>query len=171
MTGRRALIALGANLGNAETTLDAALAALNASPGIRVMKTSGFFSTSPVDSSGPDYVNAVAALDTDLTPEALLERLLAIETEYGRVRPAGIVNAPRTLDLDLLLFEGEVRSTPRLTIPHPRMTGRLFVLVPWLDVEPDAYLPDGRTVAEAAEAVRAADPSQHIRRISQPRIS
>lgn len=164
----RALIALGANLGDASETLRAALAALDASSSTHLLRSSGFFATSPVDSSGPDYVNAVAAVETTLDPETLLECLQKIENDFGRVRPAGVRNAPRTLDLDLLLYEGEVRDTARLAIPHPRMQERLFVLVPWLDVEPDARLPDGRFVRDVVEQIREADPSQRISRLTSP---
>lgn len=160
---RRALVGLGANLGDAAGTLREALKAIGRIDGVLSVKASHFYGTSPVDAGGPDYVNAVALLETTLTPEALLKELQAMEEAFGRVRPKGLVNAPRTLDLDLLRMDGETRETEVLTLPHPRMTGRLFVLVPWLDVEPDAMLPDGRSVRDAAEALRASDPSQMIR--------
>ena len=126
----RAWISLGANLGRPQATLTAAAKALEQSEGIAHLRLSSFYSTSPVDSSGPDYVNAAAAVDTNCSPEALLKLLQRIEYAHGRVRPAGVRNAPRTLDLDLLAYEGEVRSTDGLTLPHPRMNERLFVLVP-----------------------------------------
>ena len=162
-TPRRALVGLGANLGDAAGTLREALKAIGRIEGVMNVKASRFYATSPVDAGGPDYVNAVALLETTLTPEVFLCELQAIEKAFGRVRPKGVVNAPRTLDLDLLRMDGETRETDVLTLPHPRMTGRLFVLVPWLDVEPDAMLPDGRSVRDAVEALRASDPSQQIR--------
>ena len=162
-TPRRALVGLGANLGDAAGTLREALKAIGRIEGVMNVKASRFYATSPVDAGGPDYVNAVALLETTLTPEVLLCELQAIEKAFGRVRPKGVVNAPRTMDLDLLRMDGETRETEVLTLPHPRMTGRLFVLVPWLDVEPDAMLPEGRSVRDAVEALRASDPSQQIR--------
>ena len=99
-----AYVALGANLGEAPATLRAALADINAVPGIRVVKTSSFYRTAPVDSSGPDYTNAVCKVETTLSADALLSALQTIENRHGRVRPAGVHNAPRTLDLDVLLY-------------------------------------------------------------------
>ena len=139
----RAWISLGANLGRPQATLTAAAKALEQSEGIAHLRLSSFYSTSPVDSSGPDYVNAAAAVDTNCSPEALLKLLQRIEYAHGRVRPAGVRNAPRTLDLDLLAYEGEVRSTDGLTLPHPRMYERLFVLVPLAEIEPNWRSPAG----------------------------
>lgn len=118
-----AYVALGANLGEAAATLRAALADINAVPGIRVVKTSSFYRTAPVDSSGPDYTNAVCEVETTLSADALLSALQTIENRHGRVRPAGVHNAPRTLDLDVLLYGDTVIHTSRLTVPHPRMHG------------------------------------------------
>ena len=129
-TPRRALVGLGANLGDAAGTLREALKAIGRIEGVMNVKASRFYATSPVDAGGPDYVNAVALLETTPTPEVLLCELQAIEKAFGRVRPKGVVNAPRTMDLDLLRMDGETRETEVLTLPHPRMTGRLFVLVP-----------------------------------------
>lgn len=159
---KKAFVALGANLGNPVETLRAALDDMRALPGVDVLRVSRFYRTSPVDSSGPDYVNAVAAVTFEGTPEAFLHELQAIEERRGRVRPAGVHNAPRTLDLDLLEVEGEVRSTAFLTLPHPRMTERLFVLVPLSDVAPDWRAPNGERVTELIEAVRLADATQRI---------
>ena len=114
----RAWISLGANLGRPQATLTAAAKALEQSEGIAHLRLSSFYSTSPVDSSGPDYVNAAAAVDTNCSPEALLKLLQRIEYAHGRVRPAGVRNAPRTLDLDLLAYEGDDRLTgSRFRIP------------------------------------------------------
>ena len=128
-----------------------------------MLGTSRFYTTSPVESSGPDYVNAAVLVETTLEPMALLRACQAIENAHGRVRPAGVVNAPRTLDLDVIAYEGTVSDDPVLTLPHPRMHERLFVLVPIADLLPDWRLPDGRTVGEAVRDVREAHPDQLIR--------
>ncbi|MCW5669613.1 MAG: 2-amino-4-hydroxy-6-hydroxymethyldihydropteridine diphosphokinase [Hydrogenophaga sp.] len=129
-----AYVALGANLGNAEQALRQALAALEGIPGARVQRASSLYRTAPVDASGPDYLNAVAEIATTLTAPALLDALQAIEQAAGRERPYR--NAPRTLDLDLLLY-GQARiDSPRLTLPHPRMGERAFVLVPLAEIAP-----------------------------------
>lgn len=129
-----AYVALGANLGDAAQTLQDALQALAQTPGIRLLKASSLYRTAPIDSSGPDYLNAVAEVSTTLTAPALLAALQAIELAHGRERPYR--NAPRTLDLDLLLYgEGRIES-PELTVPHPRMWERAFVLVPLNEVAP-----------------------------------
>ena len=141
-----AFVALGANLGDAAKALREALAALNALTGVRVLRASSLYRTAPVDSSGPDYLNAVAEIATTLTAPALLDALQAIEQAAGRERPYR--NAPRTLDLDLLLFgEAHVHSA-RLTLPHPRMNERAFVLVPLAEIAPSRVGPDAlRAVA------------------------
>lgn len=127
-----ACIGLGANLGHAAATLDAACAALAALPQTTLVAASGRWRSRPVESSGPDYLNAVACVRTRLSPEALLDALQAIEHAHGRERPYR--NAPRTLDLDLLLHGDVQRHTARLTLPHPRMTERAFVLLPLLQL-------------------------------------
>ncbi len=99
------------------------------------------YSTAPIDSTGPDYTNAVARVLTTLTATALLTQLQAIELRFGRTRPYR--NAPRTLDLDLLLFGDETINLPELTVPHPRMHERAFVLRPLADLAPDLVLPQG----------------------------
>lgn len=141
-----AYVALGANLGDAATALREALAALNAAAGVQVRRASSLYRTAPVDSSGPDYLNAVAEITTTLTAPALLDALQAIELAAGRERPYR--NAPRTLDLDLLLY-GEARmDSPRLTVPHPRMWERAFVLVPLAEIAPSRVGPEAlRAVA------------------------
>ena len=158
-----ALIALGANLGQPAETLRLAVKALEKADGVKVLGASRLYTTSPVESTGPDYVNAVVRVETSLEPLALLCVCQAIENAHGRVRPAGIVNAPRTLDLDLIAYEGIVSDDPVLTLPHPRMHERLFVLVPIADLLPDWRLADGRTVGKAIVDVRNAHPDQMIR--------
>jgi 2-amino-4-hydroxy-6-hydroxymethyldihydropteridine diphosphokinase len=139
----RAYVGLGANLGDdlAATLADAArrLAAL---PGSRLAALSSAWRSAPVDAGGPDFLNAVAALDTMLAPLDLLDALQAIEQAHGRERPYR--NAPRTLDLDLLLHGDLVLVTPRLTLPHPRLAQRAFVLRPLLEIAPQlAHLAAG----------------------------
>lgn len=123
-----AYVALGANLGDAVQTVRDALAALNAMPGSRLVKASSLYRTAPVDSSGPDYINAVAEVRTSLTAPDLLRAVQDIEAAAGRERPYR--NAPRTLDLDVLLYGSAIIDSPALTVPHPRMWERAFVLIP-----------------------------------------
>ena len=143
-------IALGANIpspaGPPAVTLKRALAAM-AKHGIEVVAVSRFY-RAPAWPKGdqPDFVNAVARLDTGLSPAQLLAGLHRIEALHGRDRP--YINAPRTLDLDLLLFGPEMIFTPELTVPHPRMHERAFVLRPLLEIDPDATVP-GRGRADA----------------------
>ena len=127
-----AYVALGANLGDAAKTLHDALETLGHTSGIRLVKASALYRTAPIDSSGPDYLNAVAEVATTLTAPALLTALQAIETAAGRERP--FHNAPRTLDLDLLLYGSACIDSPELTVPHPRMWERAFVLVPLAEI-------------------------------------
>ena len=131
----KAYVALGANLGQAQQALKDVIDRINEEDEVAVIKTT------PIDSSGPDYINAVIEIKTELTAEQLLHRLLEIEKEFGRVRPVGIHNAPRTMDLDLLLFEDEVRQSEFLTLPHPRMHERAFVLVPLCEISPEVVIP------------------------------
>ena len=136
-----AYVALGANLGDPLKTLKMAIRATEGVPGIQLKRCSSFYRTAPIDSSGPDYVNAVIEIETQLQAEALLKTLLDIENDYGRVRPAGIHNAPRTLDLDLLLYGEKTQQTAYLTLPHPRMHERAFVLVPLTEIAPQVSIP------------------------------
>lgn len=155
-------VALGANLGEPLATLRKVVSEIEASPDFSEVKVSPFYDTSPVESSGPDYVNAVLTAKTDLAPKEVLHRLQKLEIRYGRVRPAGVVNAPRTLDLDVLLYDDLQSDDPELILPHPRMTGRLFVLVPLADLAGEDFLLEGRTLAEWIASVRRKDPSQSI---------
>jgi 2-amino-4-hydroxy-6-hydroxymethyldihydropteridine diphosphokinase len=129
-----AFIALGANLGDAQFALQEAVAALSIMPLSSVKKVSGFYTTAPIDSAGPDYLNAVAEISTGLSAPALLDALQAIENQAGRERPYR--NAPRTLDLDILLYGSACVNSPRLTLPHPRMFERAFVLSPLAEIAP-----------------------------------
>jgi 2-amino-4-hydroxy-6-hydroxymethyldihydropteridine diphosphokinase len=139
----RAAIALGSNLGDRIAHLEAANEALESLG--RIVATSPVYETDPV--GGPDqgaYLNAVTVIDTELSPPMLLDRLLEIERTRDRTRSEQW--APRTLDLDIVLYGDEVIDEPGLTVPHPRMTARRFVLDPLLDAWPDACLPDGTPV-------------------------
>ncbi|MEZ2740349.1 2-amino-4-hydroxy-6-hydroxymethyldihydropteridine diphosphokinase [Comamonas jiangduensis] len=128
MTGARVYVGLGANLGDRGEALLQALRAMAALPQTQLLAVSSLYSSAPVDATGPDYLNAVAALQTQQSPEAFLQALQTVELAAGRERPYR--NAPRTLDLDILLWDNAQLDTPALTVPHPRMYERAFVLLP-----------------------------------------
>jgi 2-amino-4-hydroxy-6-hydroxymethyldihydropteridine diphosphokinase len=155
-----AYVALGANLGDAKATLSHAVHALAELTRTQLLDTSPIYQTEAVDSEGPDYLNSVAKLSTELSPHELLAALQAIETTYGRERPYR--NAPRTLDLDLLLYGGEHIATADLTVPHPRMHERAFVLAPLADIAPDVVVPGHGDVRTLLAAVHG----QRIRRLN-----
>jgi 2-amino-4-hydroxy-6-hydroxymethyldihydropteridine diphosphokinase len=134
-----ACIGIGGNLGDARATVEQALVRLAALPRSRLLRASSLYRTAPVDSSGDDYINAVAQLATSLAPLDLLHALQAIELDHGRQRPYR--NAPRTLDLDLLLYGDEQIDSAELHVPHPRMAQRAFVLAPLLEIAPDIVIP------------------------------
>ena len=150
-----AFIGLGANLGESHQTLLQAIGVLRHRSDIRNLHLSPFYRSAPVDAQGPDYVNAVAVLETQLQPSALLDVLQALENRFGRERPYR--NAPRTLDLDILLFGDLIQDDPVLTLPHPRMHERAFVLVPLKNLAPDLMLAQG-----SLEALIAACSDQRI---------
>jgi 2-amino-4-hydroxy-6-hydroxymethyldihydropteridine diphosphokinase len=130
---QRAYIALGSNIGEREETLRQAIARLHELEGVTVLRCSNLYETAPVGYLEQDlFLNMVIAISCELTPEQLLAEMLSLELELGRKRL--IVNGPRTIDLDLLWVEGTVMDTPQLILPHPRMFGRAFVLVPLSDV-------------------------------------
>lgn len=129
-----AYVALGANLGMARETVLQAMQDLALLPQTRLLRRSSLYATAPVDATGPDYINAVVELSTDLRPHALLHALQQLELQAGRTRPYH--HAPRTLDLDLLLYGEESLDSPTLVLPHPRMLVRAFVLVPLAEVAP-----------------------------------
>lgn len=141
-TYTQAWIGLGSNLGKPAETLLAAAQDLAGTPGIHGLRLSPFYCTAPVGCEGPDYVNAVASIGTQLDAHELLTALQAIESGHGRERPWR--NAPRTLDLDLLLYGGQQINTTRLVVPHPRMHERAFVLQPLYDLAPGLQLSQGR---------------------------
>lgn len=157
----RAYIGLGSNLANPLQQLQQALEALRRLPDSRLTCVSPFYRSRPMGPAGqPDYLNAVAMLDTVLGPLALLDALQAIELQQGRVR-SGERWGPRTLDLDLLLYGAEVIDEARLQVPHPGLAERNFVLYPLADIAPDLVLPDGRSVS----ALREACPAEGIARM------
>ena len=127
-----AYIGIGANLGDAQLTVLDAMARLDTLPETRLVARSALYRTAPIDSSGDDYVNAVVCVVTPFSPHELLAALQRIELAHGRERPYR--NAPRTLDLDLLLYGSQVINDKDLQVPHPRMLERAFVLVPLLEI-------------------------------------
>lgn len=131
----QAFVAIGANLGDAEAAVKAAMDALGALQRTQVTARSSLYRSAPVDATGPDFINAVVALRTGLDAEQLLIAMQRLETQAGRERP--FPNAPRTLDLDLLMHGNSVINTPTLTLPHPRMRERAFVLKPLAEIAPD----------------------------------
>ena len=155
-----AYVALGANLGGAPAALRQAMQAMDQLPGTRVAKASSLYRTAPIISSpagrndgdaGPDYINAVVALDTSLPARELLDQLQTLEQAAGRQRPYR--DAPRTLDLDLLLYGQSRIDSPMLTVPHPRMWQRAFVLVPLVEIAPELVSP-AQLTAVADQAIR-----------------
>lgn len=141
MTDRQivACIGIGSNLGDAADNVRNALLALAKLPSTSVTGQSSLFRTAPIAADGDDYVNAVVRVSTNLSAEELLQALLQVEQDCGRER--SYLNAPRTLDLDVLLYGDQVIATPTLTVPHPRMTTRAFVLIPLLQIDPFIQIP------------------------------
>jgi 2-amino-4-hydroxy-6-hydroxymethyldihydropteridine diphosphokinase len=157
----RAYIALGANLGDARAALAHASDELARLPGSTRVAVSSVYRSAPVDAAGPDYLNAVVAIDTTLRAVELLGHLHAIEHAHGRQRSHR--NAPRTLDLDLLLLGNAMIDTPTLTVPHPRLHQRAFVLLPLLELAPELELPGLGPAAAFLPGVR----DQAIQRLDQ----
>ncbi|MEU9548179.1 2-amino-4-hydroxy-6-hydroxymethyldihydropteridine diphosphokinase [Streptomyces werraensis] len=151
---KRAVVSLGANLGNRLETLQGAVDALEDTPGIRVKAVSPVYETEPwgvEPGSQPSYFNAVAVLKTTLPPSSLLERAQAVEEAFHRVRDERW--GPRTLDVDIVAYADLHSDDPHLTLPHPRAHERAFVLAPWLDIDPAAELPGHGPVAQLLDAV------------------
>jgi 2-amino-4-hydroxy-6-hydroxymethyldihydropteridine diphosphokinase len=147
-----AFVALGANIGDPVSTLRNALEALTKIEGARRVAASSLYRTAPVGLiNQPDFINAVARLETTLPAPALLAALFRIEADFGRIR--GDRNGPRSLDLDLLLYDDLVVDTPELTLPHPRLHLRAFVLVPLAEIAPDLAIPGRGTLAAWLPAV------------------
>ncbi|MDB5733168.1 MAG: 2-amino-4-hydroxy-6-hydroxymethyldihydropteridine pyrophosphokinae [Variovorax sp.] len=152
-----AYVAVGANLGDARATVAQALADLDRLPRTRVVARSSLYRSAPFEASGPDFINAVAALDTALDAFALLGELQRLEQAAGRERPYR--NAPRTLDLDLLRHGEQVLDTPALTLPHPRMAERAFVLRPLAEIAPALVTPQqlARVAGQPIERLPSSD--------------
>jgi len=148
-------IGLGANLGDARSALRTAVQALDALAQVQVLRVSSLYRSAPVDAEGPDFLNAVALASTTLAPLAVLYALQALEQAAGRERPWR--NAPRTLDLDVLLYGDARLDTPELTVPHPRMHERAFVLLPLAELAPE----------RVSDAQRAAVAGQRIERVKE----
>ncbi len=145
-----AYVGLGANLGDAAAAVRSALNVIAALPQTRLTARSALYRSAPIDSSGPDYVNSVAEVVTRLTAPGLLACLQQLENDAGRERPWH--NAPRTLDLDLLIYGGARIDSPALTLPHPRMHQRAFVLVPLAEIAPQCVAPS-QLAAVAGQAI------------------
>ena len=155
-----AYVGIGANLGDARANVADAIGRLAQLPRSALLAVSSLYRTAPIDSGGDDYINAVACIETQLAAEELLQALQAIELAHGRERPYR--NAPRTLDLDLLLYGDAQIATDALQVPHPRMCERAFVLVPLLELAPDILIPGCGPAAQFLGAVA----SQTIARIA-----
>lgn len=151
---RRAVLALGSNLGDRMTALQGAVEAIADTPDVWVTAVSPVYETEPVDcpEGSKTFLNAVVLVDTTLAATRLMDRALAIEDAFDRLR-SEVRNAPRTLDVDLIVVGDRRSDEASLILPHPRARDRAFVLQPWLDVEPDAVLPDAGPVAELLEKV------------------
>jgi len=159
----RAFIGLGANLGEPEAQVRRAIAALGTLPRTRLLAASSLYRSAPVGvGEQPDFINAVAQIETALSARALLEELLTAEARFGRERPSP--GAPRTLDLDLLLYGDEVIAVPGLVVPHPRMHERAFVLMPLAEIAPEVSIPRQGGVKTLLAACRG----QKIQKIGAP---
>ena len=148
-------VAFGANLGEAQATVLKAIEDVGALATTQLVKVSSLYASAPHEAVGPEFVNAVAMYDTDLPPLELLDALQNLETISGRERP--FLNAPRTLDLDIIFYGNVALDSPRLTLPHPRWQERAFVLVPLAEISPDKVSP----------ALLSSVANQPIRRISK----
>lgn len=145
---RQAVLALGSNLGERRERLQSAVAALEDTPEVTIVAVSSVYETEPVDAleGSGKFLNAVVLIDTTLTVHTLLDRALAIEEAFGRER--SVKGAPRTLDVDLLVVGQRVCDDDQLKLPHPRAHERGFVLVPWLEVDPEGEIPGRGFVAD-----------------------
>lgn len=160
-----AFIGIGANLGDARQALKDAIVCLAQQVGITVLAKSSFYRTAPVDATGDDYFNAVVKVETSFTAPQLLRICHHIEDQFGRERP--FHNAPRTLDLDLLLFGADRIDAEALTVPHPRITERAFVLVPLVELDGELVIPGRGRAADFLPGVR----DQRIEKFSSCKCS
>jgi 2-amino-4-hydroxy-6-hydroxymethyldihydropteridine diphosphokinase len=153
MAAVKAYIGLGANIGDPAKQIRGALDALAAVPGTRLARASSLWRSAPVGyAAQPDFVNAVAEIETEQAPRPLLGELLAIEKRFGRER--SFANAPRTLDLDLLLYGDRVVSEDGLQVPHPRMHERAFVLAPLVEIAPNVDIPGKGSASRLLAGIR-----------------
>ena len=146
-----AYIGLGANLGDAKVSITAALAQLGTLPSTQLTAQSGLYGSAPIEADGNDYVNAVAQLHTQLSAAELLLELQRLEQQFGRIR--SYQNAPRTLDLDLLLYGQECIQTANLQVPHPRLHLRAFALLPLVEIDPAICIPQRGPAQQLLAAV------------------
>jgi len=149
---RRAVISIGSNLGERRVNLQGAVDSLADTPEVWVTAVSAVYETEPIDApeGSKDFLNAIVLLDTTLSARTLLDRAQAVESAYGREH-GGERNAPRTLDVDLIVVGDRRADDEELVLPHPRAAERAFVLVPWLDLDPEAEIPGVGPVAELVE--------------------
>lgn len=150
---RTAVLSLGSNLGDPHAALQGAVCALADTPDVRLVAVSSVYETAPLDAvaGSPNFLNAVVLADTTLSVATLLDRVQAIEAAYGRSRQG--TNAPRTLDIDLIVVGDRSSDTDQLQLPHPRAHRRAFVLVPWLEIDSEAQLPGRGAVADLVSGV------------------
>jgi 2-amino-4-hydroxy-6-hydroxymethyldihydropteridine diphosphokinase len=160
--GTSAFVGLGSNLGDRQAHLEAALREMAELPQTTLVARSSMYESAPLEASGADYLNAVAQLRTALDAPALLLALQAIENRHGRERP--YANSPRTLDLDLLLYGQERRMSAELTLPHPRLHERAFVLLPLAEIAPGLRIPGRGGVDDLLRPVS----SQRVSRLARP---
>lgn len=146
-------IGIGSNLGNSTEYVLSAISQLQQLPFITLVAKSSLYRSAPVNASGNDYINAVICIHTSLSPDILLEQLHQIENRHGRKRTYR--NAPRTLDLDILLYDDFQMESVSLTLPHPRITERAFVLIPLLEINPEIMIPGKLPAQEYVESVQA----------------
>jgi 2-amino-4-hydroxy-6-hydroxymethyldihydropteridine diphosphokinase len=158
-----AYIGLGANLGDAAGSVQQALHALGSLPNSKLLRQSSLYRSAPFEADGADYINAVAALETGLAPFELLAALQKIEHAFGRERP--YFHAPRTLDLDILMYGDLCLNTPTLTLPHAGLTLRAFALAPLLEIAPDLIIPAAGPARQFMTALQD-QPAQQIQRLS-----
>ena len=136
----KAFIGFGGNIGDTRQLITDAIVCLAQRSELHILAKSCFYQSAPVEALGGDYINAVIEIETELTPYGLLHVCQAIEQEFGRERP--YANAPRTLDLDILSYEGVTQNETELMLPHPKIIERSFVLLPLLEIAPDFFLPN-----------------------------
>lgn len=158
MTSITCYFGLGSNLGNPAANLRSALAQLAAWEGVELAGVSRFYTSKPMGPQDqPDYVNAVACVQTTLDAHTLLHVLFAVERAHGRVRDASLRWGPRTLDLDLLLYGDETIESPDLRVPHPGVCERSFVVLPLADLAPHLVFPSGRSLQDCLQALTCDD--------------